>query len=182
METGPQGFCQLLSSAVSSGCLAAVVQVLMVCFSGRNKTHRRIKWATQGHRTQSRGDWSASRSVSELLPPSQPSTGLTFFCVFWWSLYLAPSPLFRHFTLFYLISPSVFPLRAVSVPLLCSNCVTIFQLTCQNPYHKLDTVRAHCKCLLAFYSPRQAYEASLWFILILQMREPGYLIYPRTHS
>lgn len=147
--------CPRLAVQWLGGCLATVVQVLRVWFSGRNETHRRIKWAAQGHRTQSRGDWSVLCSVSGLPPPSQPSTGLTFFSVFWWSLYLAPSP----FSSFYFIlsySSSVFPLRVVSVPLLCSNWVTIFQLMCQNPCHKLDTVRAHCKCLLAFYSPQQA--------------------------
>lgn len=71
------------------------------------------------------------------------------------------SLLFLHFTSFYLIPPSVSPLRVVSIPLLCSHFVTISQLLCQNPHHKLDPVGAHCKCLLASSAPQQAYEASL---------------------
>lgn len=108
VETGPQGLCQLpkmtwLAVQWWGRCLATVVQVLMVWFSGTNETHRRIKWAAQGHRTQSRGYWSFLCSVSGLLPPYQPPTGLTFFSVFWWSLYLAPLPPFSsfHFILSY---------------------------------------------------------------------------------
>lgn len=84
-----------------------------------------------------------------------------------------------HSTLFPVLC---FLLRAVVVPLLCSTFLTIFQLMSQSPYHVPDTSPSTLEMLIHSCSPQQAYEASPGFILILQMRDPSFLVYPKTQS
>lgn len=61
--------------------------------------------------------------------------------------------------------------EAVFTPLLCSPFTTTFQLVCQSPYPEPDTRPSTLEVLIHSYSPQEAYEASLGFILILQTRE-----------